>query len=328
MSTYSEIQSAISEFSQSNSLKHPVAAFVGATSGIGLYTALQFAKATSTCPATTIYIVGRNELAGKQAGEKIKELNPNVIYHFLQHDLTYIEQAKRVANIINNNENKLNFLLLSQGCFPTSRLILTDEGIDKNMALSYYTRWSIVTDLIHLLEKASLDLKEPARVVSVRGAGLELKASEIDVSDLDFKNSESYLNSFKISPTYNTLACFYFASKHPSVAFIHTYPGFVQSNVFRDLPWYLRTVANSLVSIGSYFKQVKGQEQSGNEHLYVGLVAPQFATGAYALAFDNVQIHVVLDGAKQDEYSPQLQESVWKHTENVIESAISKDQVF
>lgn len=61
-----------------------VALLVGATSGIGEYTAKGLA---TSIERPTIYIVGRNETAGNRIVEELKATNKNGTYIFLSADV-------------------------------------------------------------------------------------------------------------------------------------------------------------------------------------------------------------------------------------------------
>lgn len=327
MATLPEIESAIKDYTKLPQVDSPVGVFVGGTSGIGLHTALQFAKATANCPsAATIYIVGRNKAQADAAKAEIERVNPSAKFQFLQHDLLYIEQAKRVTNIILTHENKINLLMVSQGTFPTPQRVLTDEGIDSRMALSYYSRWAIVNDLVPLLNKAS-ESKESARVVTVLSAGSEVKPDTINVTDFGLINQNQLTKVLTLGPTYNTMNCFYFAQKYPKISFTHTFPGFVHSNLFESFSWYVRIPVKAIYWVGYYLNRTLTSEQSGEEHLYAGLVGKEFGPGPHIVSLANKKVDVIYDESKPLDFPPELLEKLWKHTEDVIETAVAKDQV-
>lgn len=305
--------------------KHPVSGavgvFVGGTSGIGLNTAITFARVNvaSDTPAK-VYLVGRDAAKAAEAETLIKEANPKAVVNFLQHDVSYIEQAKRVANIINNHETKLNVLFVGQGGFPSGGRSETGEGIDRKMALNYYTRWQLVDDLVPLLVAATAK-DEPARVVSVLGGGMEAKAESLDTADFEMKNNYSIFRILSVTPAYNTLAALRFARLYPKVSFIHTSPGFVSTSVFRDTPWYLRPIYKAL----TWWWAITPQK-SGENHLYAGLTAPEYAHGAHILNQNVDEAYTEADKAsKEGLFSVELQDALWKHTEEVFNKAVDLD---
>lgn len=317
-----QVQASIAEYAENPTVESPVAVFIGGTSGIGLHTALSFAKATAKCSSTTIYIAGRSQEKADEAEAQLRTLNPNLKFYFLQHDLQYIEQAKRVANIIKNKEEKVNLVFTSQGSFPPIIQVKTSEGLDKRLATGYYTRWTIINDLVPLLSAAA-DKGEPARAVTVMFAGKELAPEKIDLNNLSCDNS-GWLKVMLSDSAYNTLMALYFGRKYPNVSFIHTSPGFIRTvGVFRDSSWPVRTLLNLL----AYF-QASTPESSGEQHLYTSLVATEFAKGSHLVNQERekiVEIHTKRNG--EGLFSESLQNTLWEHTEKAIESAISRDEL-
>ncbi|VVT47275.1 uncharacterized protein SAPINGB_P001630 [Magnusiomyces paraingens] len=320
MPKYDVITRSLKAYAKSPAIKAPVGVFVGGTSGIGLNTALAFARATAASEESPkIYIVGRDPIKASAAEIEIKKLNPKAVFNFLQHDLLYIEQAKRVSNIINNHETKVNLLFLSQGCFPAGGRQETSEGIDSKLATAYYTRWSIINDILPLLNGAA-DAGESARVVSVLGAGYE--ATDIDATDFDLKNSYSLLRVLKVGPAYNTIAAARFAFKYPKVSFIHTSPGSVYTNVYRDVPWYARYIMTAISRLISTTPEV-----SGEYHLYAGLTGEQFGPGEAHILNNNME-EAYSEAEKNSNaglFSKDLEKQLWDHTEEVFSKAVELD---
>ncbi|VVT47277.1 uncharacterized protein SAPINGB_P001631 [Magnusiomyces paraingens] len=321
MPNFETITKSLQNYAKNPTIKTPVGVFVGGTSGIGLNTAITFARvnAASEFP-TKIYLVGRDSSKAIEAENLIKEVNASAVVNFLKHDMCYIEQAKRVANIVKNHESKLNLLFVGQGGFPSGGRSETEEGIDRKVAVCYYTRWQVVDDLVSLLAKAAED-GESARVITVLGAGREAKAETLDITDFEMKNNYSVMRILSDTPAYNTLAAQRFAREYPKVSFIHTSPGFVTTSVFRDTAWYLRP----FLKFATWFFAVT-PKVSGESHLYAGLTAAEYDHGAHML---NQKMDEVYTEAEKESnkglFSVELQEALWKDTERVFNLAISRD---
>lgn len=328
MPSDSEISKCLQEYAESNKLNGPVGVFCGGTSGIGLSTAVAFVEATknSSLPPT-VYIVGRSAARGEAAKEQLTKINPKIKYQFLQHDLLYIEQAKRVANIIKTHENYINLLSVSQGSFPANGQRLTDEGLEEKMAVSYYSRWAIINDLIPLLikgaEKAKADgvTDTPgAAVITALAAGLE-DPKLIDTTDYGLtKHNYSFPKVMALGPTYNTMIADKFAREYPQIAFIHTYSGLVNSDVFRGLPWFVRPIANVVTTIFGRIPQ-----SAGNANAYAALIS---ATTGSANIFNPKGEEIYNPEVRQKGeglFNKEAQEDLWKHTQEVFEKAISLD---
>lgn len=77
----------------------------------------------------------------------------------------------------------------------------TTEGIDKKLAVDYYSRWTFVHDLMPLLRKAK-DAGEDAKYMSVLAAG---EGGVIDLDNLGLKNGYSLPSVVVAAATYNDL---------------------------------------------------------------------------------------------------------------------------
>ncbi|KAF5100221.1 hypothetical protein D0Z00_001323 [Geotrichum galactomycetum] len=308
---YATIQKINTSFNK-DFVKNPVGVFVGGTSGIGEHTAYEFAKLTVN---PTIYIVGRSEESGARVQDKIKKLNSNATVHFLKHDLKYIEQAERVANIIRNKEDKVNVLSLSQGSLLNQPRTETSEGLDEKFALLYYGRWTIVKMLVPLLQKAA-DQGGPARVLSVLSAGNE---RSVDFDDLELKKNYTFLHSNLTAASYNSLAVLRFARKYPNISFCHTFPGFVRTQVFREFPLWQRFFV-----AGVAYLFAKSPEVCAEHQIYVALTGPEFATGGHLLG-ENLQ-STQTDKPPYSEFAlEENQDKLWEHTEAMINRANEND---
>lgn len=93
-----------------------VAIFVGATSGIGRTTLMQFAKRAQR---PRIYYVGRREDHGIQA--ELEKLNPDGEYHFVKRDVCLLKNVDDVCRYIQSRESTINLLYLTCGSLITKK---------------------------------------------------------------------------------------------------------------------------------------------------------------------------------------------------------------
>lgn len=114
-----------------------VAVFVGATSGIGESTLLQFAKYTTTL-RPRVYFVGRSQEAGDRLVETCKKLNSNGQFSFIQADTSLIRNVDEICREIAKKEKYINILCMSSGTllFNTK----TSEGLHMAVSLVTYSR--------------------------------------------------------------------------------------------------------------------------------------------------------------------------------------------
>lgn len=305
----------------------PVAVFVGATSGLGEHTAYAFAKYTHK---PTIYIVGRNPEAGARVLKKLQEINPDPEskYYFLRHDVTLISEADKLSKEISANESKVNLLFISSGFLTMNGRTENKEGLDTKLSVNYYGRWRIIENLLPLVQKAnaagsggetstssSTDTsKINARVVSLLAPGNEGPVIE---DDLDLKHNFTLRNANRHITEFNSLAVERFAQKYPDIGFIHAGPGVVKTGIMRELPWYIRAVSAPLM----YFASTV--EDAAERFFYVSSTSPEYRTGAHII---DGSLKSVREKAQEKGYlSPQLQEKVWTHTEQMFKDALAKD---
>jgi len=85
---------------------------VGATSGIGEYTAKAFVK---NALSPRVYIVGRNQAAAERIITECKELNKDGKVEFLKADVTELGEVDRVCEEIKKKEKHVNLIVQTQG---------------------------------------------------------------------------------------------------------------------------------------------------------------------------------------------------------------------
>jgi hypothetical protein len=85
---------------------------VGATSGIGEYTAKAFVHNTIS---PHVYIVGRNGEAAERIIKECKALNSDGEVEFIKADVTELKEVDRVCQEIKTKEKHINLLVQSQG---------------------------------------------------------------------------------------------------------------------------------------------------------------------------------------------------------------------
>jgi NADP-dependent 3-hydroxy acid dehydrogenase YdfG len=85
---------------------------VGATSGIGEYTAKAFVE---NALEPRVYIVGRSESAADRIIKECKELNKNGKVEFLKADVSDLGEVDRICKEITKRETQINLIVQSQG---------------------------------------------------------------------------------------------------------------------------------------------------------------------------------------------------------------------
>ncbi|KAI0787243.1 NAD(P)-binding protein [Irpex lacteus] len=235
----------------------PVAVFVGGTAGIGAAMAKAFASHRNG--DAHIVIVGRNRQAAEEiiaSLPKPAEGNP-----LMNSSNTTTDLVRRLP--------KINFLVLSAGFLTTQGRNETDEGIDKRLALHYYSRWRLIYDLIPLLQKA-VDANEDAKVMTVLNSTAR-SDGDIDLDDLGLKKNYSPTAAAKYGWACSNAMVESFAEKYPNMSFVHAYPGFVRTQLLNGGDdWKLRLLS-PLTHILSWLVGVSPEACA--EYMWHGLYA-------------------------------------------------------
>ncbi|OJJ45987.1 hypothetical protein ASPZODRAFT_142624 [Penicilliopsis zonata CBS 506.65] len=296
-------------------LPHPVAIFVGATSGIGKSTLLHYVQYTS-CPR--IYFIGRSQSAADAILSEFNEINPDGSYAFIQADVSLLNTVDGVCKTIREKEEKIDLLFMSQGILDFKSK--TSEQLPLMRALSYYSRMRFIANLLPLLEASS------GRVISVMMGTKEgfINPSDIRGEKLSFWNARGHHSSMM------TLTMERFAEMAPTVSFIHNYPGFVETPFGKKMMQGVTGIfIKVLYAIGMLFitREDIPIDESGQRHVYMATsdafsVQKPFKTtdasaesdgngvfslGAYCDPDERVQ--TVLDILRQDG----IKERVWLH---------------
>ena len=114
----------------------------------------------------------------------------------------------------------------------------------------------------------TLEAAKSPRVVSVLAGG---KESVIEADNLDLRKKFSLSASTGYPATLNSLAMEVLASQHPSVSFIHVFPGIVATPLFKKT---FGSVLGSVVMFISSFMSISPQE-SGEWQTYLS-TSPSF----------------------------------------------------
>ncbi|RAK95639.1 short-chain dehydrogenases/reductase, partial [Aspergillus ibericus CBS 121593] len=237
---------------------HMVAVFVGGTSGIGEATAKQFALAVKK---PTIHLVGRNEASGSRILEELRASNPEGSFNFIKSDVSLLRNVDEACAEIRKQEKQIDLLFMSTGHLALSKKN-TEEGLDNNHVLRYYARMRFVQNLLPLLSASP----GPARVVSILAAGQE---GSMEEGNFDLTKSWTFMKSNTYAATLNSLALEHLAAAHPTVSFIHAFPGIVRSplmkSTFGNLVGSVLTVLSRPVSMTL--------EESGERNLFISTSA-------------------------------------------------------
>ncbi|GLA67408.1 hypothetical protein AtubIFM54640_010726 [Aspergillus tubingensis] len=282
-----------------------VVLFVGGTSGIGRSTAVKLASAISR---PTIYVCGRNKAAGAQVLEELKAANEHGSYRFIAADVSHICNVDEVCQQLESDIPALDLLFLSSGGLAFSKKE-GDAKIDVNHILRYYSRMRFIYKLLPSLEAA----KSP-RVVSVLAGGKEIK---IEDDNLDLNKDFSISASTGYPATMTSLAFEVLASQHPTINFIHVFPGIVATSILK------KSMGSFMGSILSFITKPISMpaSESGEWHVFLSTSTEfhsrnassgQPSGGSYVVNYNGKDANKKALMAQLR--AEGLPETVWKHT--------------
>ena len=122
----------------------PVAVFVGGTAGIGAGMARAFAHHRNG--DAHIILVGRNRAAAEAVISSFPKPSSDsgseeAKHEFVECDVSLMRNVRKTTKELKERLPRLNYLVMTQGMMTTQGRNETDEGIDRKMALHYYSRW-------------------------------------------------------------------------------------------------------------------------------------------------------------------------------------------
>lgn len=139
-------------------MKDKVCMVTGASSGIGMETALGLARM-----GATVVIVCRDQGRGEAARAEIIEKSGNPKVELLLADLSSQAEIRRLAEIFKARYSQLHVLINNAGVAPIKRSVTVD-GIETVFAVNYLAPFLLTHLLLEVLKSSA-----PARVVNVAG---------------------------------------------------------------------------------------------------------------------------------------------------------------
>jgi NAD(P)-dependent dehydrogenase (short-subunit alcohol dehydrogenase family) len=201
----------------------------GATSGIGLATALALAKM-----GMTTILAGRSEERCQEAVARIQSEtgNPNVDY--LLADLSVQAQVRSLAAEFKSRYDRLDVLVNNAGAIFFFRQ-LSPDGIEMTFAVNHLA-YFLLTDLLLEPIKASA----PARIVNV--ASNSHYGQHLDFEDLELKRGYNPGKAYGRSKLANLYFTYELARSldGTGVTVNAMHPGFVRTNMAANNGWLVR----------------------------------------------------------------------------------------
>ncbi|KAJ7238216.1 hypothetical protein C8J57DRAFT_115242 [Mycena rebaudengoi] len=162
------------------------------------------------------------------------------MHEFVECDSKLVKNVKKTAVELLTRFPRINFLVLSAGAVSTKPYDESEEGLDRRLAVLYYSRWKFIYDLMPGL-RAAKAAGEDAKVTSILKAG---SGGPIDPDNLGLKKNFSFGTFKNEIPAYHDAMIQSFAEQEPEMTFL-SYPGTVitslwnaaDSAIIRSFAW-------------------------------------------------------------------------------------------
>ena len=157
----------------------------GSTDGIGRETAKQIAE-----KGHRIIIHGRSEEKAEKLKKELNKINAEAEHKIAIADLEFQQAVFNLAKELQEKEQKIDVLINNAGVYQNS-LELTNDQIEKTIAVNYYSHFILTLMLIPLLEKS-----DDPRIINFSS---RVHSQNLDPEKIwkpaDFNSSQAYADS-------------------------------------------------------------------------------------------------------------------------------------
>lgn len=193
----------------------------GGTTGIGKGLATAFLK-----QGDRVIVVGSSATKGEAFSEEAKQLGAEERAFFLQADLRFVQENKRVVEEVQRQFRSLDLLILcAQAQKFSTAYVETQEGFEQHFALYYLSRYLLSYGLKSTLEQADIPI-----IVNVCAPGT---SGTVQWEDLQLKHAKKFtsLKAIIHGSRLNDLLGVAFVESDPKrkVKYILYNPGAVQT---------------------------------------------------------------------------------------------------
>ncbi|XP_045190448.2 retinol dehydrogenase 12-like isoform X5 [Mercenaria mercenaria] len=220
----------------STDLSGKVAIVTGANTGIGYFTALDFARRNAR-----VILACRDLVKGQEAVEKIRGQTGNTDNVVIKLDLSLMKSVREFAEQINKQEARLDILVNNAGMAGLP-LTKTDEGFEVMYATNHFGHFLLTNLLLGLLKKS-----QPSRIVNVSSMAHRWSKG-IDFDNLKAEKSYSITDTYFSSKLANILFTRELARKLEGTGICSyvVHPGIVKTEVFRNFSAWKKCIKECL----------------------------------------------------------------------------------
>jgi len=128
----------------------------------------------------------------------------------------------------------------------------------------------------------------------------------VDLDDLELRKNYSFSNVVATGASYNDLMTEEFSTRYPNVAFMHNYPGIVDTGILNNMPWFVKYPGNLYLTLAGI------KPEDSGDYLWHGFHLPDRKTGWYLLGAKG-------DTIKTAKYhTEEARKAVWEHTVTIL----------
>lgn len=167
-------------------------------------------------------MVGRSRARFEPELQALRAINPKGEYIFIESETNLIKDIDAVCEQIKSKVSRIDLLFTASGYIGFDGRQNNADGLDVSMSLRWYGRVRFTQNLLPLM-------KPNGRAVTILAGGLEGKLFE---DDLDLETNYTITNSLGHIGTALTLSYDKLAEQNPDVAFVHVWPGLVNTGTF------------------------------------------------------------------------------------------------
>jgi NAD(P)-dependent dehydrogenase (short-subunit alcohol dehydrogenase family) len=306
--------------------KNLTAVVCSPTSGIGQACAIRLAEQGYSVIAIGRDKPGRAEAVKEQLTKASKtaldgirsgEEDGNVVgfptHEFYPCDAFSLSSIKHTTETILEKHPVIDVLVMTQGMATTQGFTPTLEGNDEKMTLHYYSRMAMIQGLLPGLRKS----QNTPVVLSVLSGGVHSEYKYYR-EDTALKKHYSIANAANAAGFYNDLCLDHYAldSRNSNISFIHSSPGFVNTNWGTEFGVVLRSMVRVL--------QPLGRKASDCAEYLLGPTVFELSNGGHLLkAKDEGGVYIYGENGQAKgltkEHGKESREFIWAHTKQIME---------
>ena len=282
----------------------------GGTDGIGKAIARRLAAI-----GAEVLIVGSDPVKGTRAERDLRATAGHGRVHFLQVDLSLVRETDRLADEITARGKGLDYLVLCAGVVRGRRQV-TPEGVERNFAINYLSRFVLTGRLLPLLQATGAP-GTAARIVVIGGAAMNGK---IHYNDINLTRNFRILTMVPQFCQANDLFVIEQARRlagsrdQPRVTVSMLKVGVVRTNIRRDFPLWMKALVTLV------FDPLLGQtpEQIADPAMRL-LVSPEFEGKSGLLFIQIKRFKAAEPGARTQD--PREGKRFWEFSERLAARA-------